>query len=78
MNCARVALGLVIPFFIEKWEASVGLGWVFGMMAFFSLIAFSLAGVLAWKGETIRRYSFASLQKSEDGVQLIDRRTPGP
>ena len=78
MNCARVALGLVIPFFIEKWEASVGLGWVFGMMAFFSLIAFSFAGVLAWKGETIRRYSFASLQKSEDGVQLIDRRTPGP
>lgn len=73
LNFCRLILGLFIPFFIDPWEARVGKGWVFGMMAFFSILAFSIAGILAWRGEKIRSYSFASLRKSEDGVKLIDR-----
>ncbi|KAJ5758563.1 hypothetical protein N7520_005719 [Penicillium odoratum] len=72
LNFCRLALGVVIPFFIDQWEITVGIAWVFGMMALFSIFAFSLAGLLAWKGEKIRSYSFATLQKSEGGVQLVD------
>ncbi|KAJ5784348.1 uncharacterized protein N7503_009560 [Penicillium pulvis] len=72
LNFWRLALGVAIPFFIGEWQATVGTAWVFGMMALFSIFAFFLAGLLAWKGDTLRRYSFNSLQKSEGGVQLID------
>lgn len=72
LNFFRLILGLMVPFFIDKWKAKVGPGWVFGMMAFFTIFAFSLTGLLAWKGHIIRQYSFADLKKSEDGTQLID------
>lgn len=71
LNFFRLILGIAIPFFIDPWEARVGPGWVFGMMAFFSLFAFSLMGLLAWRGEAIRQYSIPSLRKSEDGTKLV-------
>ncbi|KAJ5818912.1 hypothetical protein N7474_004503 [Penicillium riverlandense] len=74
LNCWRLILGLTVPFFITAWEERVGAGWVFGMMAFFSIFAFSLTGLLAWKGPSIRGYSFTRLRKSEDGTKVIDQR----
>lgn len=71
LNFFRLILGLAVPFFVDPWVAKVGTGWVFGMMAFFAIFAFSLTGLLAWKGEWIRQYSFPSLRKSGDGTQLI-------
>ena len=71
LNCFRLILGLVIPFFIDGWLARVGPGWAFGMMAFFTIFAFSLIGLLAWKGEFIRQYSLPGLERSEDGRELI-------
>lgn len=71
LNFFRLVLGLVVPFFIEPWLERVGPGWVFGIMAFFTLFAFSLTGLLAWKGELIREYSLSSVGKSEEGTQLI-------
>ncbi|KAL9617545.1 MAG: hypothetical protein Q9160_007662 [Pyrenula sp. 1 TL-2023] len=71
LNFYRLILGTVVPFFINQWEAAVGgAGWVFGMMAFFSLLGFAAVGVLAWNGPAIRRLSFASLRASEEGVDL--------
>lgn len=58
LNCARLILGIVVPFCITPWQARVGIGWVFGTMAFLSLVAFSMAFLLAWKGPSIRRLSF--------------------
>ena len=54
MSFYRLILGLFVPFFIDGWEARVGAGWVFGMMAFFAVFAFSFTAILAWKGATIR------------------------
>ena len=71
LNFFRLILGLGVPFFIEPWLERLGPGWVFAMMAFFTLFAFSLTGLLAWKGEVIRQYSLTSLGKSEAGTQLI-------
>ncbi|KAL1965537.1 hypothetical protein VTN77DRAFT_5620 [Rasamsonia byssochlamydoides] len=67
-NLFPLILGIAIPFFIDPWEARVRPGWVFGMMAFFTLFAFSLTGLLAWEGEIIRRNSIPSLRRSEDGA----------
>jgi hypothetical protein len=66
--CYRNVLALTIPFFIEAWTAAVGVGWVFGMMAFFSLLSFTIPFLLVWQGEAIRELSFGRLRKAEDGV----------
>lgn len=71
LNFFRLILGLAVPFFINPWLERAGAGWVFGMMAFFTLFAFSLTGLLAWKGEVVRRCSVARLGRSEEGTQLI-------
>lgn len=70
LNFYRLALGIVIPFFIDPWEAAVSVGWVFGMQAFFTVLACGLVAVLVWKGPAIRQYSMARYQSSEDGVKL--------
>lgn len=70
LNFYRLILGLAVPFFIDGWEARVGPGWVFGMMAFFTLLAFSATVLLAWKGPAIRQLSFANLNTTEEGVDL--------
>ena len=70
LNFYRLALGIVIPFFIDPWEAAVSVGWVFGMQAFFTLLACCLIAVLMWKGPAIRQYSMARYRSSEDGVKL--------
>lgn len=38
MSFYRLILGLFVPFFIDGWEARVGAGCVFGMMAFFARV----------------------------------------
>ncbi len=71
LNCERLILGLVVPFFITPWSARVGPGWVFGTMAFLSLVAFGLIFLLAWKGPSIRRLSFRTgPETSEEKVDL--------
>jgi hypothetical protein len=71
MNFYRTILGLTVPFYIEPWIAAVGPGWTFGMMAFFALLAFQFAVVLAWKGHVVRRYTMKRFGKSEDGEPLF-------
>lgn len=68
MNVYRLALELSLPLFFEHWvEATGGIGWVFGMVAFFSLFAMILKIVLAWKGQALRKIS-------SPARRLIDRR----
>ena len=67
MNVYRLALGVALPFFIEAWSHAVGDGWVFGMAAFFSLFAALLVALLAWKGETLRRFQIRGIASTEEG-----------
>ena len=71
LNFERLLLGLLVPFFLDAWQEKVGIGWVFGMMSFFSIFAFALTGLLAWKGPTLRQYTFVEFQRSEEGVRVI-------
>lgn len=61
----------MVPFFTNQWIAAVDYGWFFGMMAFFSLIAFAFAFLLAWKGQVIRKMSLQRFQQTEDGEHLF-------
>ncbi|KZF22834.1 MFS general substrate transporter [Xylona heveae TC161] len=77
MNGYRLALGLAINFFTEPWEKSVGIGWVFGMAAFFSLGSFLLVILLMWKGHVIRQWSYGGIGKTDDGAKVVDAKTAG-
>jgi hypothetical protein len=71
MNFYRTIFGIAIPFFIDPWEAAVGTGWVFGMMAFFSIGAFMLVITLMLAGHTIRHKVKSSIMSTEEGAKII-------
>jgi hypothetical protein len=71
MNFYRTILGIAIPFFIDPWEAAVGVGWVFGMMSFISIFAFLLIIVLMVAGHTIRHKVKSSIMSTEEGTKII-------
>ncbi|KAJ5812383.1 major facilitator superfamily domain-containing protein [Penicillium riverlandense] len=73
MGTYRLTLGLIVPFFVDQWIARVGgPGWVFGMMAFFSLFAFSLVIILMFFGHSLRQIHLGRLSKDEEGMKVTD------
>lgn len=72
----RLAFSLAVPFFIIPWEKMVGVGWVFGMTAFFCVGSFMLLVLLMWKGHEIRTLSLDSVASTEEGSKVTkDRAT---
>lgn len=71
MGAYRLTLGLVVPFFINQWVARVGFGWVYGMMAFFSIFAFGFVVVLMMFGASLRERTLAKFAPSEIGAKVI-------
>lgn len=69
----RLVLGLTINFYVNYWISAVGIGWVYGMMAFFSVFAFLFVVVLMWKGRQIRAASPFVSSSSEEGKVLYRR-----
>ena len=72
----RLVLGVTVPFFIVPWRDSIGIGWVFGMMAFLTVLISGVIVLLIWRGPEIRRISFRRYRKSEEGAALVQ--TEGP
>ena len=70
LNFYRLLLGIAIPFFINPWKSEVGIGWVFGMMAFFSLFFSGVVVLFIWYGVEIRQLSLSRFRESEEGVVL--------
>lgn len=70
LNFYRLLLGLLVPFFLAKWETQVGPGWVFGMMAIFSIFAFLLLAILGFKGEKMREYAVKRAWESDDDIKV--------
>ncbi|KAJ5762168.1 uncharacterized protein N7511_005550, partial [Penicillium nucicola] len=68
----RIVYGLTIGFYIDGWVDAVGVGWVYGMMAFFATFSFFFVMLLMWKGEVIRRARFKGLGSSEEGERLVE------
>jgi hypothetical protein len=73
MSFYRVALGIAVPFFITPWFKAVGTGWVFGTMAFLTLLADCFVMVLLKYGHTIREYSLIRKHDSEEGVRVVEQ-----
>lgn len=76
LGAYRLSLGLAIPFFIDPWVAAVGKGWVYGMMAFFTIAVFSIVPVLILFGDKIRAMSFIAFtgeDKEELGRKVVMR-----
>lgn len=73
MGTYRLALGLIVPFFVDQWMAKVTVGWVFGMMAFFSLFAFSLIAILMRFGHQLRQIHVGNLSRDEEGLKVVDQ-----
>lgn len=72
MDVHRLALGLSLPFFFEHWVEAVGIGWVFGMAAFFSLFAMILVFVLVCKGHTLRGVGLLQdSMETEEGEDIV-------
>jgi hypothetical protein len=73
MNFYRLALGIAITFFLFPWAAAVGVQWVFGMMAFFTIIAFGAILVVMVHGAKLRTLSLMHAEmRTEDGVKVIE------
>lgn len=70
LNFYRSGFGIAVPFFLSPWLAKVGVGWVFGMMAFISLFAFSFPVLLMARGHDIRELTLGNLSSSEEGAEI--------
>lgn len=71
LNSMRLFLGLSINFYIDPWEAAVGIGWVYGMMAFFCVFAFCFLILLMVAGHHIRALSPFQTDDSEEGRAVL-------
>ena len=70
LNFYRLLLGLLVPFFVDPWEQRVTVGWMFGMMAFFSLACSAILVVFMWYGPAIRNLSAKMSRGKEEGLAL--------
>lgn len=71
LNSMRLFLGLSINFYIKPWIAAVGVGWVYGMMAFFTVFAFLfLVALMIW-GHAIRQITPFKTTDSEEGEHVL-------
>lgn len=73
LNSMRLFLGLSINFYINPWVEAVGIGWVYGMMAFFSIFAFMFLVLLMAAGHRIRLLSPFYAADSEEGSAVLAR-----
>lgn len=46
--------------------------WVFGMMAFFDILAFGFIIILIWKGHQIREWTVGGLNITEEGEKVVE------
>ena len=74
VNLYRVGLGLSVAFYIKEWVAKTGVGWAYGMMAFFEVGTFAFILLLMWKGHAIRSLNWRHLGKSEEGEHVVNEK----
>jgi len=74
MSVYRLALGLSLAFYFEPWESKIGVGWLFGMAAFFSLLVLVLMLTLAWKGHVLRRFGLLRFNTTTEEGRRVEVR----
>ena len=71
LNSYRIAFGLMSVFIVTQWQSAVGVGWMWGMGAFFVVIA-----TVIFKGHVIRKWTVLvskSIASTEDGEKVINK-----
>jgi hypothetical protein len=66
----RLPFAIALPFIITPWRETVGIGWTFGMMAFFTLLGALLLLLLFWEGRLFRSIVVVP-GESEDGERIL-------
>lgn len=66
LNAYRQVLAVSVSFFFAAWEKKVGIGWVFGMAAFFCFATFLGMVLLAFAGEKIRKVTIGKSAYQEE------------
>lgn len=73
MSFYRTIWGVVVPFFAMRWIDAVGVGWVYGMAAFFTIVSWGLIALLLWQGPRLRRMTLMKgMVLSEEGTKIFD------
>lgn len=75
LNSMRLFFGLTINFYINPWIAAMGVGWVYGLMAFLCAGSFGFLVILMWKGHAIREASPFHTAASEEGEKVLTQKT---
>ena len=70
MNMYRLGFSIALDIFVFPWVAAVGAWWVFEMAAFFNIFAALLISLLAWRGQSYRRFTPKGLLATGDGEKV--------
>jgi len=71
LNTWRSILSIAISFFLFPWADKVGINWAFGMMSFFTIMAYGSVVACMFAGPFLRKYSLVRV-KSEAGIQIVE------
>jgi hypothetical protein len=74
LNSYRIAFGLMSVFIVTQWQSAVGVGWMWGMGAFFVLIVDVLMVIVILKGHLVRTLTVhvsKSIAVTEDGEKVF-------
>ena len=74
LNSYRIAFGLMSVFIVTQWQSAVGVGWMWGMGAFFVLIVDLLMAAVILKGHLVRTltiYVSKNIAATEDGERVF-------
>ncbi len=77
LNSMRLFLGISINFYMTPWVNRVGVGWVYGMMAFFSIFAFGCLTIVMFLGHRLREMSPFHTSASEEGEAVLTKEAVG-
>lgn len=80
LNGYRVAFGLMSVFIVTEWQGEVGVGWMWGMGAFFIVAVDLLMTGVILKGHVVRRWTVhlsKGLAVTEDGAKISVRKGEG-
>lgn len=73
LNAYRVTFGLISVFIVTQWQSAVGVGWMWGMGAFFILLVDLIIVGLIFKGHVVRKWTVKlskSIAVTEDGAKI--------
>lgn len=74
LNTWRSILSIAISFFLFPWADKVGINWAFGMMSFFTIMAYGSVIACMFAGPVLRKYSLVHVN-SEAGIHIVEKDT---